>query len=253
MKWSIEKKAGAGLAVAGLSLLLVAGLLYRNARGFIEASQWVSHTHEVLEELEVTLSSVADAQTATRGYIITGQEAFLEPYQSAAPGVRTHVDRLKSLTADNPDQQRRVAMLRSTVAEKLDSLQEDIDSRRQKGYESARQRVATGIGNKQMDAVRVIVSEMKQAEEDLLRRRNLDFQASTRKITLAFSCVLFLEFLLLGLVYYLLHRDITERKRMEEATLRLNAELAAANRQLEDRNREVERATRLKSKFLASI
>jgi signal transduction histidine kinase/DNA-binding response OmpR family regulator len=253
MKWSIEKKTGAGLALAGLSLLLVAGLLYRNTRGFIEASQWVSHTHEVLAELEGTLSSVADAQTATRGYIITGQEAFLQPYQAAAPAVRAHVDRLKSLTADNPDQQRRVAMLGGAVAEKLDSLQENIDARRQKGFEVARQRVATGIGTKQMNAVRVIVSEMKQEEEDLLRRRNLDFQSSTRNITLAFSCVLFLEFLLLGLVYYLLQRDITERKRMEEATLRLNAELAAANRQLEVRNREVERATQLKSKFLASM
>jgi signal transduction histidine kinase/DNA-binding response OmpR family regulator len=253
MKWSIEKKTGAGLAVAGLILLLVAGLLYRSVRGFIEAGQWVSHTHEVLAELESTLSSVADAQTATHSYIITGQEGFLEPYQAAVPAVPAHVGRLKSLTADNPDQQRRVAMLRNAVAETLDSLQEEIDSRKQKGFEAARQRVATGIGIKQMDAVRVIVFEMKQNEENLLRRRNLDSQSSTSKIAVVFSCVLFLEFLLLGLVYYLLLRDITERKRMEEATLRLNAELAAANRQLEDRNREVERATRLKSKFLASM
>src|SRR6266404_2444406 len=253
MKWSIEKKTGAGLAVAGLILLLVAGLLYRNVRGFVEAGQWVSHTHEVLAELESTLSSVSDAQTATHAYIITGQEAFLESYQTAAPEVRTHVDRLKSLTADNPGQQRRLAMLRSAVTEKFDSLQGDIDSRRQKGFEATRQRVATGINTRQMDAVRVIVSGMKQEEEGLLRRRDLDSQSSTRKITLAFSCVLFLEFLLLGLVYYLLQRDITERKRMEEATFRLNADLAATNRQLEDRNREVEHATRLKSKFLASM
>jgi signal transduction histidine kinase/CheY-like chemotaxis protein len=253
MKWSTEKKTGAGLAVAGLILLLVAGLLYRSVRGFIEAGQWVSHTHEVVAELESTLSSVSEAQSATHAYIITGQEACLEPYQTAAPEVRVHVNRLKSLTADNPDQQRRVAMLSAALAEKLDSLQGDIDWRREKGFEATRQRVATGIGTQEMEAVRVIVSEMKQNEENLLRRRNLDSQLSTSKIILAFSCVLFLEFLLLGLVYYLLQRDIAERRQMEEATLRLNAELADANRQLEDRNREVERATLLKSKFLASM
>ena len=85
MKWSIEKKTGAGLAVAGMILLLVAGLLYRNGRSFIEASEWVSHTHEVLAELEATLSAVAEAQAATDGYIITGQEVFLKPYQVAGP------------------------------------------------------------------------------------------------------------------------------------------------------------------------
>src|ERR1700730_7193795 len=111
MKWSIEKKTGAGLAVAGMILLLVAGLLYRDGRGFIETSQRVSHTHEVLAELEATLSAAAGAQTAERGYIITGQEAFLEPYQAAVPAVRANLDRLKSLTSDNPGQQRRLRIL----------------------------------------------------------------------------------------------------------------------------------------------
>lgn len=123
MKWSIEKKTGAGLAVAGLTLLLVAGLSYRNARSFIEASQWVSHTHDVLAELDATASAVADAQTATGGYVISGQEGLLEPYRTAAPEIRAHLDRLKSLTSDNPDQQRRLAMLQIAITEMLDSLQ----------------------------------------------------------------------------------------------------------------------------------
>jgi len=216
MKWSIQKKTGAGLAVAGVILLLVAGLLYRNGRGFIETSEWVSHTHEVLAELEATLSAVAGAQTAARGYIITGQEAFLEPYQAAIPAVRANLDRLKSLTSDNPIQQQRLAILESAVAEKLDSLQRNIDLRKQKGFEAAQQRVATGIGTKQMNQVRTIISEMKQEEQDLLKHRARDFRASTRKTSLTFSCVIFLEFLLLGLVYYLLHRDITERRRAEQ-------------------------------------
>ena len=216
MKWSIERKTGAGLAVAGAILLLVAGLLYRNGRSFIEASEWVSHTHEVLAELEATLSAVAEAQTAARGYIITGQEVFLEPYQAAAPGVRANLDRLKSLTSDNPSQQRRLAILESAVAEKLDSLQQNIDLRKQKGFEAAQQRVATGIGTRQMNQVRTIISEMKQEEEDLLKRRARDFQASTRKTTLTFLCVIFLVFLLLGLVYYVLRGDIAQRRRTEQ-------------------------------------
>jgi PAS domain S-box-containing protein len=216
MKWSIEKKTGAGLGVAGMILLLVVGLLYWNGRCFIEASEWVSHTHEVLAELEATLSAVAETQAATDVYTITGQEVFLEPYQVAAPAVRTHLAQLRSLISDNPHQQRRLAMLEGAIAEKLDSLQQNIDLRKEKGFEAAKQRVTTGVGTKQMGRVRAIISEMKQEEEDLLKRRTLDFQSSTRKTALTFSCVIFLEFLLLGLVYYVLLRDIRGRRRAEQ-------------------------------------
>jgi signal transduction histidine kinase/DNA-binding response OmpR family regulator len=253
MKWAIEKMTGVGLAVAALVLLLVAGMLYRNARNFIEAGEWVSHTHEVLAELAATLSSEADAQTAARGYVITGQEVFLEPYQAAISGIRTNLDQIKSLTADNPRQRHRVEILESALARRLDSLKEIIDLRKQEGFEAARERVATGVSVTQMNEVQAVIAEMKQEEEDLLRNRRLDSRLSTRKTTVTFSCVIFFEFLLLGLIYYLLRRDMAERKRMEQATVGLNTQLTATNQQLEGRNREVERATQLKSKFLASM
>ena len=253
MQWSIEKKTGTGLAIAGLTLLLVAGLSYLNARRFIEASQWVSHTHEVLAELEAIASATAEAQTAARGYVITGQEVSLEPYEAATSGVRTHFDRVKSLTVDNRRQQLRAAVLENALTVELNSLQEDIDVRSQQGFNAARQRVATELDFKQMKEVGSVISEMKREEEDLLKRRTLDFQSSSRKTTLTFSSVILFEFLLLGLVYYLLRRDMAERKRTEEATLRLNSQLTAMNEQLEVRNHEAERATQLKSKFLASM
>jgi CHASE3 domain sensor protein len=209
MEWSIEKKTGTGLAVAGMILLLVAVLLYRNGRSFIEASKWVSHTHEALAELEATLSAVSEAQTAARGYLITDQEAFRETQQATVPVVHAHLQRLKFLISDNPNQRRRVALLESTVAETLDSLQQNVDLRRQKGFEAAQRQVANGIGTEQMNRVRTVVSEMKQEEEDLLKRRDREFQVSTQETSLTLSCVVLLGFLQLGLVYFVLLRDIT--------------------------------------------
>ncbi|HZW81595.1 MAG TPA: PAS domain S-box protein, partial [Candidatus Deferrimicrobiaceae bacterium] len=216
MKWSIEKKTAAGLAVVAMVLAGAAGLSYRSSRGFIESSQWVSHSHDVLAELEATLSVVSDAQTATRGYVITGQETFLEAYRSAAPAVRDHIERLKSLTSDNPHQQLRLALLQVAAAKKLESLQINIDLRRQQGFDAARERVAAGIGTGQMNEVRTIIYEMKQEEESLLSLRNQDFGLSSRKTTLTFSGMIFLEFLLLAGVYYVLRKDFTRRRTAEE-------------------------------------
>jgi PAS domain S-box-containing protein len=216
MSWSIEKKTAAALAAAGLILLLVAGLSYRSGHRFVETSEWVSHTHEVLQELESTLASVANAQTTVRGYVITGDDSFLEPYQAAVPEVRDHLRRLRALTADNPVQQRRLSALESAITEKFDSLQLNIDIRRRQGFEIARRRVASGVGIRQMDRVRMLIAEMKQEEDSLLIKRAREFQSSTRKTTLTFSSVIFLDFLLLGLVYYLLLRDISARKRAQK-------------------------------------
>src|ERR1700730_9611941 len=83
-----------------------------------------------------------------------------------------------------------------------------------------------------MNRVRAIISEMKQEEQDLLKRRTLDFQSSTWKTTLTFLCMIFLEFLLLGLVYYVLLRDITARRRAE----RLLQESEERHRKLFDNN-----------------
>jgi PAS domain S-box-containing protein len=216
MKWSIEKKTAVWLTVIALIFTAAAALSYRSSRGFIDASQWVSHTHEVLAELEATLSAVADAQTATRGYIITGEEVFLDPYRTAAPAVHAHIERLKSLTSDNSHQQRRLALLQAAVAKKFESLQINIDLRKQQGLDAARERVATGIGTAQMDGIRTVISEMKQEEETLLRLRDQDFRLSIQKTALMFSGMILLEFLLLAGIYYVLQKDLTQRRTAEQ-------------------------------------
>jgi PAS domain S-box-containing protein len=215
MKWSIEKKTGIGLAVAGMMLLLVALQLYGNGRRFVEASRWVAHTQDVLTELEATLSQVGEAQTAARSYIITSQESFLDPYSAAGPAIRAHLERLKSLTSDNPNQRRRVALLEDAVAKKLEFLQHGIDLRKQQGFEAAQQQIVAGDGSDRMNRVRIIIGEMKEEEESLLKSRDREFQASTRKTSIMLACVVFVGFLLLGIVYFVLLRDITQRRRAE--------------------------------------
>jgi PAS domain S-box-containing protein len=217
MQWSIEQKTALGLASASLLLLVVAALTYRAGTTFIATSRWVSHTHEVLTELEATHSTMADAERSIQGYIITGEDSFLAPYQVAVHDIHDHFERLGFLTSDNPIQQRRLTELDRALSEKLASLEVDIAVRKHQGLDAARQRVASGVGNRQMADVRSIIYEMKLEEENLLASRTLDFQRSIRKTTLTFSGVTCFGFGLLALVYYLFRADITRRKKAEEA------------------------------------
>jgi CHASE3 domain sensor protein len=95
-----------------LPLLLLLGIgvvAYRSISSLTSTSHLVAHTQQVLEHIAEVLSLMKDAETGQRGYIITADEAYLEPYQAGSVGVPTVIKELRQLTADNPSQQPRVA------------------------------------------------------------------------------------------------------------------------------------------------
>src|SRR6266404_8034542 len=93
---------GPALAVALLVVALVvdAVLSLHNIREVATSVQWVSHTNEVLTRLEAVLSTLKDAETGQRGYLLTGEPAYLEPYRDAVdrlPRSEEHTSELQSL------------------------------------------------------------------------------------------------------------------------------------------------------------
>src|ERR1700723_1614309 len=105
--WTFGRKIAAGF---GLSLILLIGIgtvAYTNISKLTATSEWVTHTHEVLEHIAGVMSLLKDAETGQRGYVITGDETFLEPYHTGSGDVVNQVKELQKLTADNPNQQKR--------------------------------------------------------------------------------------------------------------------------------------------------
>jgi PAS domain S-box-containing protein len=161
---------GAGGLVA---LLVVAGVLtFQNTRLLNYDAEQVAHTHEVMTDLENLLSLAKDAETGQRGYLITGEPRYLEPFNTAIAGINKQVDDVERLTADNPQQQARIPELREHISAQLKELELTIALRKNGDFDAARQEVLTDRGKKEMDALRVIIREMLQHEEDLLRERS---------------------------------------------------------------------------------
>ena len=168
---------GIGLAVA--LLVINAGLAYRNISQLKDAAGWLAHTYEVLDRLEEVASTVKDAETGQRGFIITNEQRYLRPYQAAVAELPPRIDRLESLTADNSAQQREIPELRRRIAAKMTELSQVIDLRRQSS-EAARQEVLSDRGLLAMTAVRDQVDTMKTEELRLLVIRQQDTAQSYR-------------------------------------------------------------------------
>jgi CHASE3 domain sensor protein len=78
MKWSVGSKIGCGFALALAISMVIAGVSYRNTSQLVEGFQWVVHTHQVQESLDTLVYTLADAETGQRGYVMTGDERYLE-------------------------------------------------------------------------------------------------------------------------------------------------------------------------------
>jgi signal transduction histidine kinase len=129
---SIDRQVTLGFSVT--LAILVSVMAYARARVIAvdTATEWVDHTHRVIETIGAVRTQIADAQAGQRAYLVTGEAGHLFPYHTALRGVDTSLAQLRALTGDNPLQQRRVDTMRvlsHEVLGELDDLTLIADSR----------------------------------------------------------------------------------------------------------------------------
>ena len=211
--------ATVGFALTLALLVVSAGLSYRNTRQLVEADRMMDHTHRVISLLEAVLSTLKDAETGQRGFIITQDDLYLQPYHEAVVRVHDELNGLKELTSDNPGQQERLALLEQKVKVKLDELDRTIAAlRRTRDFKAVQEEVRTGNGKQQMDAVRKVVAEIQQVELDLLQQREDESGRSYRTAVLSNLLTGALAVALVSYVFYLVRRYDALRQRVAQRT-----------------------------------
>ena len=168
-------------SMVGLGMLLVIAIVGALAlRQVNESDYWVEHTRQVISANQQLLSDVKDAESAERGYIITGNESYLEPYATAAQDIPQRQAELVGLSADNPRQQERVKNLGTLIAQRMTVLTEAVKQRREKGFDAAVQVVTAGQGVAVMKQIRAASHEVEAEEYRLLQERAQTRQALLR-------------------------------------------------------------------------
>src|ERR1700734_3263590 len=118
-----------GLAAATLFFVATGAVAYLNFQTLKADSALVVRSGDALTALEDVLSTVKDAETGQRGYLLTGKDSYLDPYNAAVREVGPRLDTLQRLTIDNPAQQDRLGSLKQRIGAKLAELKQTIDRR----------------------------------------------------------------------------------------------------------------------------
>jgi len=212
---TLSQKILTGFIACTIVLAAVAVFSFRNSEKFIDTNQWVNHTYEVMGEFDQVLVATVDAETGVRGYVISGNEIFLEPYNTALQNIATHLDKVKKLSSDNPVQQKNIEALEKQVDVHLKYFT-NLISTRKIDFEKAKAIVTSGEGKRIHDVIRSMVANAIEIENKLLSERKKSSEEDARNFNLIFIILLVIIAIVLISVYFIINTNLRALKKAEQ-------------------------------------
>jgi signal transduction histidine kinase len=159
-------------AVALIILIVITILSLRDWQDFSQASRDLAETRSILETNDKLLTAVTDAETSQRGFLLSGEERYLDPYNAAMKNIPALQRSLDMLTRRYRVQYDRVSALKNLVPEKMDEMKHTIQLRREEGLEAALAVVRTDQGKDAMEQIRHLCGEIRSEEYSKLERHS---------------------------------------------------------------------------------
>ena len=224
-----------GLAAAFLLLLLISFVTFYSVEQFANSSRLVEHTHLVIKQINQVVSDVKDAESAQRGYLITGDEVFLSAHHDVVIKLPNVIAALRVLTSDNLAQTDSIDVLQNLVGQKMRVLRLGIDTLADRSAISNTEimELVGGQGRLLMDQLREQADSMISLEEKLLleRAQQVESEAKSTKLWILLGNLLALALLLSA--FWLILWEIDHRKTAQREIEKSAAQLELTNKELE--------------------
>lgn len=225
MKQLLSRNTSIGFWLSLAALIGIGALSYDNLTRYREASEWTTHTQQVLVNTEALNSSLAEVEAGQRGFLLTEDPAYLEPYRQAIEQVDATFASLRELTEDNPRQQERLAKLEALVRERVQISRQGVVLVERNRTAEALELVRSNRGRQIQQQIRTVLDEIRTSEQDLLQARS---QAERQRLNIVVAltipgCLgvaLFLE-----LTIWHLRRNLRQRLQAEQALQKQNEKL----------------------------
>ncbi len=232
---TFKKNLLLGLCLS-LALLIISSLAsYVSINNLIENAQTVRNSNRTIKTLERMLSAMKDAETGQRGYLLTGDNAFLEPYIDARKNVSLELKNLSEQVSHTHSQKKRLEILKSNINNRIEILETNLRTRRDHKTLTTSQLLK---GKKYMDEIREVTAEMQNEEQQILKLRteNMEKLASYTPYLIVVSALLAITITLF--FFRRVFMDYNDR-------VKLNDELEIKNQETIDRLHAIEKVAAL--------
>ncbi|OQP87764.1 hypothetical protein BTR14_04185 [Rhizobium rhizosphaerae] len=215
------------MATIILAATLISLSLWLSSRSS-EADRAVAHTVRNHRRLSIVQSLLQDAEIGQRGYLLTGDSFYLEPYDTAVAQINGALDDLAVNMTDNTTQTANVSVLRTLVVQKMSELRQSVQRQREGDHQAAVAVLLGGQGKVLMDGVRDVLTRMRNEEEQLMVERARDARhASWQMEMLVIALALFLAAVGLLSLKLMISRTRAAEAARDELLARLDRKLLA--------------------------
>jgi methyl-accepting chemotaxis protein len=181
---TIGRKITGGFALSLLALIVVGSVSFHSVNVLIDASNSVSQANQVQRSLADLASHMKDAETGQRGFVITGDEAYLEPYTNALTELPKDVAALSTLFSGDTAATTALGQAQTLIDDKLKELASTIATRKSAGFEETKKIVTNNTGKTYMDQLRQILGSLDAVQSRLLQNKAIEVRsAATSAIT----------------------------------------------------------------------
>jgi CHASE3 domain sensor protein len=233
-KLSTERKISFGFGTALVVLILISLVSYRSIKDFARIADSRERAERAVKGLKIVFSALQDAETGQRGFLITGQEQYLEPYLRGVNAITQEVSKVRELAAESTNRDR-LASLGPLIQGKLAELDETLKLRQGAGgFEAAKKVVMTDHGRQIMEEIRKVILAAEQEEEGMAAERDRIVETQAREATLV---IILGSIFAIGIVItssLVIRSELGARRRAKEELKTFAESLEEKNRQLQE-------------------
>jgi signal transduction histidine kinase len=232
-RWSIERRVLAGFGLVFAGIVVISAISYRNTTILIENSRLDTRSHELAQLLGSVEEVLVAAESNHRRYLVTGDESYLTSYRTVVEQMPEYLRYLRNLANEGTEQQGHVSTLEQLIASQLEAEADAISQRKKHGYEGVRHLALSGAAKTELEGIHRLMSELDKGEQRALQTRVAQSAGSTKNTIALLGLGAFLQLILLAAVYFLIHHDVVERRRVATELHSRGELLQAANKELE--------------------
>jgi CHASE3 domain sensor protein len=246
---SLDRISILGFLFPLLTLFILGYISYVSIQSFLEKDTLVDHSLSVTEKLEHVLSTLIDAETGQRGFIITGEKQYLQPYYISLQNIHNQASILTAATADSPKVKNMInSALIPLIQNKLAELNETINLLEHQGFNAALQVVRSDKGRNIMDNIRTDITNIENEENNLLAVNEKQLQTVGNNTIYIITIGTLIASLATTLSIFVINRR-TNRKHLEAKRL-LENEVKVRTKELQESNEQLKVHDKMQKEFV---